>query len=55
MDNLFNSRRDVDVGNGDRLHHGWIYSHLADLGGRSGGDAVDQWPSSHLRLRALRS
>jgi hypothetical protein len=41
MDNLFNSARDVDAGNGDRLHHGWVYSHLVGIGGRSCVDTAD--------------
>jgi len=52
MDNLFNSARDVDAGNGDRLHHGWVHSHPAGLGGRSCGDTVDQRPSTHLKHRS---
>ena len=49
MDHLSNSDRDVDAGNGVRLHLGWVYSHLADIGGRSCGDAVDQWPPSRMK------
>jgi hypothetical protein len=52
MDHLCNSDRDVDTGNGVRLHHGWVYSHLAGLGCRSCGDTVDQSPSSRLRSLA---
>ena len=51
MDHLRNSDRDVDAGNAVRLHHGWVYSHLADIGGRSCGDAVDQWPPSRMKRR----
>jgi hypothetical protein len=42
----------VDAGNGVRLHHGWVYSHPTGLGGRSCGDTVDQWPSTHLKHRS---
>ena len=51
MDHLRNSDRDVDAGNGVRLHHGWVYSHLAGIGGHSCGDTVDQWPPSRLKRR----
>src|SRR4030095_8770723 len=49
MDNLRNSDRHVDAGNGICLHHGWVYSHPTGLGGRSCGDTVDQRPSTHMR------
>jgi hypothetical protein len=49
MDNLFDSDCAVDAGNGVRLHDGWVYSHLAGIGGRGCGDSVDQSASSHLR------
>ena len=51
MDHLRNSDRDVDARNGVRVHHGWVYSHLAAIGGRSCGDTVDQWTSTRLRIR----
>jgi hypothetical protein len=43
---------DVDAGNGVRLHHGWVHSHPAGLGGRICGDTVDQWPSTRLKHRS---
>ncbi len=52
MDNLSNSDRDVDARNGFGLHHGWIHSHLARIGGSSCGDTVAQWPSSRLKHRS---
>jgi hypothetical protein len=51
MDHLSNSDRDVDAGNGLRLYHGRVYSHLAGIGGRSRGDTADQWTSSPLKDR----
>ncbi len=52
MDNLSNSDRDVDARNGFGLHHGWIHSHLARIGGSSCGDTVAQWASSGLKHRS---
>jgi hypothetical protein len=49
---VFLADRDVDAGNGVRLHHGWVHSHPAGLGGRSCGDTVDQRPSTHLKHRS---
>ena len=51
MDDLSNSDRGVDAGNGLRLHHGWVYSHPAGFGGRGCGDTADQWTSSPLKDR----
>jgi hypothetical protein len=49
MDDLFSSDCAVDAGNGVLLHDGWVYSHLAGIGGRSCGDTVHQSASSRLR------
>ena len=53
MDNLLNSDRDVVVGNGDRIHDGWVHSHSTGPGSRRCGDTVDQWPSSRLRRQQI--
>jgi len=51
MEPLFNSDRDVSVGNGLCLYHGWVHSHLADSSSHSCGDTADQWTSSPLKNR----
>jgi hypothetical protein len=53
MDDLFSSDCAVDAGNGVLLHDGWVYSHLAGIGGRSFGDTVHQSASSRLDVSLM--
>ena len=49
MDHCCDFDRVVDAGDGVCLYHGWIHSHLADIGSCSCGDTVNEWASSRLR------
>ncbi len=42
---------DVVAGNGDCLHHGWVYSHPARARTRNCGDTAARWSSSRVKHR----
>ena len=49
VDHLRNFDRDVDAGDGDGIHHGWVHSPIAGIGGRSCVGTAHHRPFNRVR------